>query len=393
MNAIKILRQLWHRWRLLAVVAAIAVLAGMAVMYKLPSLKSRSYDVSVATGQILLDTPNSQVVALSPKGSDTLGYRANLIASLMVGSTVESAIAQQAGLHPSQLSGTTDAAALAGTYGGSPPVSSEVPSGPNAYILTTNTLTDLANDPLPIIEFSAQALNPAAAMRLANATIAGLRDYLATKAAAERIPDAGRVQINSVGVPQITTRSHGPTAMIALLAAILVLALGCAAIVGFPVLARSWRAAEAFEGHKGDAAAAADSDGALQPALGVSQASRGSVRGAVAEVPAADALSNGAAAGMSEDRVVPGRWPRLRAKPDTLHNDAEPSPTFPQSAAGPADERTDGGLGETQPPSVPEVESAGGRGASLPAELAAAREERERAKRERSKRHAAKSAL
>ena len=47
-------------------------------------LKYSGYLVGVATTRVLIDTPSSQVVDVSPKGSDTLGVRANLIASLMV---------------------------------------------------------------------------------------------------------------------------------------------------------------------------------------------------------------------------------------------------------------------------------------------------------------------
>lgn len=264
MRSIKILRQLWRHRLLVVAVGLIATIAGMAVMFKLPSLQSRSYVVGVATGQILLDTPDSQVVAVSPKGSDTLGVRAGLIASLMVGGTVESAIAHNAGLSLRQLGGTTGAATQGpAVLGGSSPVSSETPSGPDAYVLRTNTLTDNTNNPLPIIQFTAQAPNPDAALRLANATITGLREYLDSKAAAERIPDAGRMRITGIGAPQVTTQTHGPTALVAIPVVLFVFALGCAAIVGLPMLARSWRAAEAFDEQERDRSSAPD--GTLGP--------------------------------------------------------------------------------------------------------------------------------
>lgn len=269
MRSIKILRQLWRHKLLVVAVGLVATIAGMVVMFKLPSLQSRSYVVSVATGQILLDTPDSQVVAVSPKGSDTLGVRAGLIASLMVGGTVESAIAQHAGLSLSQLGGKTGAATQGpALLGGSSPVSSATPSGPDAYVLTTNTLTDNTNNPLPIIQFTAQAPNSAAALRLANATITGLREYLDSKAATERIPDAGRMRITGIGAPQVTTQTRGPTALVAILVVLFVFALGCAAIVGLPMLARSWRAAGAFEEQERDPARAPDGTLGLDSILG-----------------------------------------------------------------------------------------------------------------------------
>ena len=251
-------------------VGLLALLTGIAVMYKLPSLQKRSYDVGVATGQLLIDTPDSQVVALAPKGLDTLGVRANLIASLMAAGAVQSAIAQQAGLHPGQLAATTDAATLGPVASGiSSPVSATPSSRQDAYILTTHTLSDLSNDPLPIIQFTAQAPNPAAALRLANATITGLREYLNTKAATDQIPEAGRLRVSDTSVPQVTTQSRGPTAPMAILAAVLVFVVGCAAIVGFPVLARSWRAAEALkEPDEDPVALAPDYEEELGPTAG-----------------------------------------------------------------------------------------------------------------------------
>ena len=69
--------------------------------------KSQSYDVGVATAQVLVDTPQSQVVgdssSISPGGSQTLGTlgtQANLLADLMVEGTIKADIAQRAGLSP-----------------------------------------------------------------------------------------------------------------------------------------------------------------------------------------------------------------------------------------------------------------------------------------------------
>ena len=84
MDTITILRELVRLRRLVIGVAVFAVLVGAMVMFKLPDLTPRRYDVGYATAQILVDTPSSQVVDVSPKGSDTLGLRANLLASLIV---------------------------------------------------------------------------------------------------------------------------------------------------------------------------------------------------------------------------------------------------------------------------------------------------------------------
>jgi hypothetical protein len=248
MDTVTILRDLWRHRFVVVAVYLVALLAGLAVIYKIsflpPSLKSRNYEVGVATARILVDTPSSQVVEVAPKGSDTLGVRANLLASLMVDGVVKSAIARRAGLEPNKLIGVTDAATEPG------PVSA--PPGPRAFVLTTKVLTNNSGDQLPIIELDAQAPDRAGAARLAGATIAGLRDYLDSRAALQAVPDADRLQVTGLGAPQATTQVRGPAKVLAVAAVILVFALGCAAILGVLALVRGWRAAAARERLDGD---------------------------------------------------------------------------------------------------------------------------------------------
>jgi hypothetical protein len=243
MDTVTILRDLWRRRLVVVGVYLLALLAGTAVIYKIaflpPKLESRKYDVGVAVARILVDTPSSQVVEVAPKGSDTLGVRANLLASLMVDGVVKTAIAHRAGLQPNQLIGVTDAA--------TEPSPVVTPKVPRSFILTTKVLTNTGGDQLPIIELDAQAPDRAGAARLATAAIAGLRDYLDSKAALQEIPNADRLQVTSLGAPQATTEVRGPSNVIAIVVVILVFALGCAVILGVLALARGWRDASARE--------------------------------------------------------------------------------------------------------------------------------------------------
>ena len=52
---------------------------------------------------MLVDTPDSQVVDLNPKGADALSTRANLLANLMVSTPVKWIIARDAGVPPDRL--------------------------------------------------------------------------------------------------------------------------------------------------------------------------------------------------------------------------------------------------------------------------------------------------
>ena len=239
MDTVTILRELWRRRLYVVGVCLLALLAGAAVI-------QTKYEVGVATAQILVDTPNSQVVEVAPKGYDTVGVRANLLASLMVDGAVKSAIAARAGLQPNQIVGVDNAANYASATSAPPPPVS-TPSGPRAFVLTTQVPTDSVGDELPIIQLDAQAPNSAEAARLAEAAIAGLSDYLGSKAALQRIPDADRLQVTGLGAPQATTAARGASDVIAIGVAIVVFLLGCAGIVGVLALVRGWRAASVRE--------------------------------------------------------------------------------------------------------------------------------------------------
>jgi hypothetical protein len=235
------LRELWRRRLLVAVVAVIAALAGILVLYQIsfpPKLTSRKYDVGVATTSILVDTPRSQVVDVDPKGADTIGARASLLASLMADGDVKDQIARTAGLNPNDLAGVTTSV----TDG-----TSTQPKDPRAPVLTTQVVTQNDGFNLPIIEVQAQARDATTAAKLAAASVTGLRSYLASTAAVQRIPDAHRVHITGLGVPQAQTSTRGPSTILGLAAGIGVFALGCLCILGGVGFARRWRAASAGE--------------------------------------------------------------------------------------------------------------------------------------------------
>jgi hypothetical protein len=243
MDTVTVLRDLWRIRVAVLCVWLLALLAGTAVLYKIsfpPQLQTRKYDVGIATTSILIDTPSSQVVDVAPKGSDSLGVRANLIASLMVDGDVEALIARTAGLNPNDLVGIVTSAQAQG------PVAK--PKDPRAPVLTTRVLTDNDGLELPLIQIEAQAANAAAAAKLASAAVSGLRDYLDSKAAAQRIPDAQRLQVTGLGVMQARTAARGPKDIFALAAVLFVFGFGCASILGVKALVRAWRAAVASEG-------------------------------------------------------------------------------------------------------------------------------------------------
>jgi hypothetical protein len=245
METVTILRVLWSRRRVVAGVLVLALLIGTAMAYRLPSLDSRTYQVGVATSRIFVDTPNSQVVEVAPKGGDTLGTRAGLIASLMVDGTIKASIARRAGLGPQQFDAISESAAETSPAVPTPTARSRV--------LMTSVVTNAAGDDLPIIQIQAQAANAQQAARLAAAAVSGLRDYLNTKAAEQRVPGAKRLQVDGLGPPQARAVTRGPRRLIALIAVLVVALGGCAAIVAGSRIAAAWREEQAEEDADGSA--------------------------------------------------------------------------------------------------------------------------------------------
>lgn len=238
MAIVKIMRDLWGRRRLVACAAIVAALAGYAVAFKVPTLKSKKYQVGTATTRVLVDTPSSQIVAVAPTGLDLLTSRANLLASLMVGGTIKNAIAQRADLRTDQLVGIAESAPS--------PVPTPAPP-PRGYVLTTTVLndTDVSNPggyELPIIEIDTQAPDASGAAALANAAVAGLQDFLTSQAASEGLPATRRIRVTSLGRAQAIEVVHGPRNLMVFGVAIFVFAAGCAAILLIPRLRDEWRA-------------------------------------------------------------------------------------------------------------------------------------------------------
>jgi uncharacterized lipoprotein YbaY len=241
-ETVTILRELWRRRFLVAIVALVAIFVGLALTYRfsLPP-ESRKYEVGLANSRVLVDTPASQVVQVDPRGSETLGTRASLIAALMVEGEVKAAIAERAGLPPKRLVAVSQADIDSGS------VPSSTLNDPDVNLLTTQVFASPEGDQLPIVEIEAQTPTVAGAANLAGAAASGLRDYLDSKAAAENATDRRRLRVAPLGAPQARLEVRGPSRVIAVGSALFILVAGCAAIVGGSALARGWREAAASE--------------------------------------------------------------------------------------------------------------------------------------------------
>jgi hypothetical protein len=245
MDVVVILHRLWSRRRLVAAAGAAALGVGLLMSYHLsilpPKLERREHHLGLAFSQLLIDSPDSQVVAVDPQGADALGARTALIANLMALGSVKESIAHKAGIPSDRLlavgPSTTDAGPAPSAL--SKAASGKVPKVP--YVLTTKLLTNNSYQPVPIIAIRAQAPDRTRAVALADAAVGGLNSYLSSLAGREHVPESQRLVVTRLGAPQSAEAVVGTRRLYGALAALVLFTLACSAIVAAPALVRQWR--------------------------------------------------------------------------------------------------------------------------------------------------------
>jgi hypothetical protein len=265
MEAVAILRQLWSRRLLVAVGLALALVIGIVMVYRVtvgfpPRFESRQYKVGIASAEVLVDSPSSQVVDLSggkvATDVNALTGRARLLANLMATSPLKDQIARRAGIDPRTL--VASVPTLNGPAPAPSPLTTDAKS-PRANILTVSF-----NEELPIITAAAQAPNPTTAARISSAAVGELGVYLTSVAANQKVPDASKLVISPLGPARSAAVVRGPGRILAVIALVVFFALWCVGIVLCSRLARDWRQAAAAE-ELGDPGAPGSGARAPQP--------------------------------------------------------------------------------------------------------------------------------
>lgn len=265
MDAVRILRQLWRQRLLVAVGIAMSLVVAILLLYEVtpglpPTFESRQYAAGVASAEVLVDSPKSQVADIGGGkvriDVTALAARARLLATLMVASPLKDQIARSAGIDPR----TFVASAPSSDPSRRPPTLEQTP-GPRA-----NALMVFYNEAVPIIRADAQAADEQVAARISSAAVAVLGKYLTSVAALDKVPDARQLVIDPLGPARSATVVRGPGTLVAVMAFILGLGLWCTGIVLAAHLARGWREAAADEQPGGSQATGQDAaDVAAEP--------------------------------------------------------------------------------------------------------------------------------
>ena len=193
-----VLRELARQRLLLAIGVLVAVLAAVFSVYRLDglSLKPRSLQYSSASTKVFVDTSSSVLGNLS-QSFEPLQSRATVYANFMASPTVLDLIGQRAGIPGDQIY-------AAGPIDPLVPRIMQEPTAVQRNVEITGETTpyrlNFNSDPnLPTIGIFAQAPTTRQSIRLANAAVASLQQYVTSLEEADHIPQQSRIVIRQLG--------------------------------------------------------------------------------------------------------------------------------------------------------------------------------------------------
>jgi hypothetical protein len=250
MEFVSILRDLWQRRLIVAVLIVLGVVAALAVNYKLPSFEKRSLELGSASSQILVDSPESTLVEGAESNSlAILSTRARIYAQYLSSPEARASIAKKAGLSPAQLSAKGPFSTEAGTRNYDPQPA-EVRAGDISDEKSGYRLVFTAQEDVPIITVSAQAPSAAEAISIAEASFTTLSRYVSklqagvvrngSPATDALVSDRG-VVVRELGRPEGGTLGGGNNLMMMIFAFAAIVGLGCVAIPVIQGVVRYWR--------------------------------------------------------------------------------------------------------------------------------------------------------
>jgi hypothetical protein len=266
MRPVAILRELWRFRRAVRLGIVFALVGGLLIAYSVsldlpPKLESRQYEAGVAAADVLVDSPNSQVVDVGGAPSDVegaaidiggLSMRARLLASLMSSSPLKDRIARAAKIRPDMLIVVAPTGDDLAPRAAPAPTTKVKPGDRHA-----NVMNLYVDETLPIITMRVQAPDAGTAERLASAALPELQDFLKTVASERSIDNARQLVVSPMGPATSATVVKGPSKAAAIFVGILIFGLWCAGTLMIPRVARTWTDAARLEAAQAAKAAAA----------------------------------------------------------------------------------------------------------------------------------------
>lgn len=243
MAFVETVRQLWQRKLLVALVAVIAVAVAIFSAYRVSpgGLEKRALTVAAASSQILVDSPDSTLVAGAELGTfEALSTRAKIYGQYLASLTARQEIAKRAGVPARTISTSGPFSSATGqtAYSSQP---AEERAGELLQEGAANRLVFTAQEGVPILTVDAQSADSETAIALAGASFATLKEYV-HNLEADGKPVRQGVTVRELGEPEGGTLGGSNNIMMMALAFLVVFGLGCAAILVVPRFVQRWHA-------------------------------------------------------------------------------------------------------------------------------------------------------
>ena len=223
------------RYRNVLISTGVAVLVTVLALYRPslapPSLHPRVLQIAAAETTVLVDLQHTDITDLAPSTDELAGLatQADLVGDVMVTDPVLQDIGRIIGVPASEIEADS-------------PVTSDVPrtviepdSGANAMALIASPdhyKLEIQVDPtVPVIHIYTQAPSAAAALKFAQATVQGTRQYLAQVGGASGVSAANAIRLLQLGNPSGGVVNGDARVEIGMLAFIVAFALMMIALV------------------------------------------------------------------------------------------------------------------------------------------------------------------
>jgi len=168
----------------------VAVAAGAFVIVGLP--KKAGYPAANASGQVLLDTTDSQLVTAASQEAINLPMRASLLGDFLATAQGTSLLARDAHIAPSELTVVSPTALDPPAFQSPLEVKaapfSAAATTPYVVLLSSNLLTAVQDDPTPVLLIQTQAPDLAGATALVDAATSAMNSILASAGSAHGSP-------------------------------------------------------------------------------------------------------------------------------------------------------------------------------------------------------------
>ncbi len=243
------LRELWGHKLGLALSAVVAALVTVQIAYGIslspPGIEPNSLNVSSASTHVIVDTPKSTVVDPQTDAytMESLAHRALILGNVMASLPVRQYIARRAGISADQIRAEaplTPEQPRAMVDSAQAPHVSDILKRPDEYRLSIQA------DPMaPTLDIYAVAPTTSGATKLAEASVDGLRDYLAAVAAKEQTPERDKVRLEQLGPAVGGPIDAGAGLQIAILTFLLTFVVASLGVLFLARVRRGWRMAEA----------------------------------------------------------------------------------------------------------------------------------------------------